>query len=289
MLSVNKEPIFILGCSRTGSKIYKNFLNQHPEIAIAPEIHFLDPAWLHKSFVNKSQKIIKDLNIDENVAKLVDLMFLNYFYGSFWNNLDFDKQSLLQRILESDRSFKSIFYSIILEYASSKSKNIPGAKFPVHFSYLPTLLDWFPESKIVYTVRDPRAIFASQFYKLLKRKNSYHTTFVQAFCHIIIQAKWSLHVYKKHMHRENIYLAKYEDFVTDPEFWFKDLFSFLNLDYDIDINNIRTVDSSYNTISKTGISTESINRWNGTIPTWSANLISSIIGKDMSYFNWDKY
>ncbi len=45
-----------------------------------------------------------------------------------------------------------------------------GEKTPTHYKYVPTLLEWYPEAKIIHTFRDPRAILVSQLKKMQKKE-----------------------------------------------------------------------------------------------------------------------
>ena len=161
------EAVFIVGCSRTGSKIYMNFL-RHTPIDMTPELHFINPKWLHHDFIRDTVKRVGSLQNDQNVDILVDLMYSNHFYGSFWKHIDIDRKNLKKRILLSDRSFKDLFKAILEEHAVSKNKDIYGAKFPVHVSKVSRLIEWFPNCRIIHLMRDPRAIFASQLIKIPK-------------------------------------------------------------------------------------------------------------------------
>jgi hypothetical protein len=47
---------------------------------------------------------------------------------------------------------------------------ILGKKTPTHYYYVSTLVEWFPEAKIIHTFRDQRAILVSTIKKVQKKK-----------------------------------------------------------------------------------------------------------------------
>lgn len=78
------RPVFIIGCPRTGSKIFLNALNKNTNINISPEIHYLNPLWLHPDFVRTAKKRVRNLDEDQEVLKLLKMVDECNFYGSFW-------------------------------------------------------------------------------------------------------------------------------------------------------------------------------------------------------------
>jgi hypothetical protein len=86
------EPVFILGCSRTGSKIYMSILNDYSPINITQELHYLNTPWRNifyrKDFVRMVKNKIGDLNDNKNVSKLIDLIYSKKLEGSFYYHLN---------------------------------------------------------------------------------------------------------------------------------------------------------------------------------------------------------
>lgn len=63
---------------------------------------------------------------------------------------------------QGDYSFSAIFRAVLYAYGEKVGKGRIGEKSPSHSQYLPYLLDWFPDARILVTQRDPRAVIASQ-------------------------------------------------------------------------------------------------------------------------------
>lgn len=274
------KAVFIVGCSRTGSKIFMNVLS-HTPIDMTPELHFINPKWLHRDFIRDTQRNVGYLQNDKDVDYLMDLIYSKMLYGSFWKHVDLDRINLKQRIMSSNRSFKDIFESILLEHAYSRGKEICGAKFPVHVSFVPILLRWFPKCKIIHIFRDPRAIFASQLIKHSRKSKVKRALFYfPMLAHTIIQFKSSFRVYNCHRNLNNYYLARYEDIVTRPRKSIKSLCNFLKVPYSENMLNIPLRDSSFG-YQGNGISKLSLDKWKIVISPTTSKIIRKITGKEM--------
>jgi len=278
------KPVFIVGCARTGSKIYKNIINEFSPIDIMHELHFLAPSWIRKDFVSKVKENIGDLEKDSNIPKLIDLMYSGELEGTFWTSIDLDKKRLQNKIMKSDRSFKSIFGILLEEHAKSKDKTIPGAKFPVHFSYIPKLLEWYPHCKIVHLIRDPRAMYASNALFYIKKAHSnFQTNLIRLkiLIYTIIQFIWAVKIHKKYKHLKNYRLFRFEDIISQPEKYMPKLCKFLEIEFKSEMLYPPVIGSSYHKDKKIGFDKETLSRWRKHVSPIAANFIKLITCKQM--------
>jgi hypothetical protein len=123
----------------------------HPRIAIAPETHFLSH-WVPR---------FRRLNVrgEEDF-----LRFWEAFCPSpHFQGLGVDADVARRRILISEpRDFRGIFQTLLGLYAQQRGKARWGEKTPTHYLHLETLLHWFPRARVLFLVRDPRAVVASR-------------------------------------------------------------------------------------------------------------------------------
>ena len=280
------KPVFIVGAPRSGSRIYLSLFNTHTEINMIEEPHLLNPWWLHPDFARTTRRRVGDLKIEVNVDRMLDLMYSRGYYGYFWEYQQLNRNSLKKRIVDSDRSLKSIFEAILEESLTLSDKAIPGAKYPVHVSFVPTLLAWFPDCKIIHLVRDPRAFFSSQLFKWARTsKHGKYAYFIPMLAHVIIQFTWSAKVYERHKHLANYYLARYEDVVSQPTVEIEKLCDFLKIQFRQDMLNIPVIDSSFSGKAH-GISSRTLNRWKESIPPSTAQLIKILTEKYMKQLKY---
>ena len=176
------EYIFIVGTSRSGTTLMRYILNQSDQIAISRENHFLGHLLSSEGMRHKFRKF-GDLHDDANVRRLVDFLYSGYSEKSSWLRRSsshwrwitrqVDKEIFLQKILESDRSERAMFATMMDLFAERRGKAIKGEKTPAHFQYAELLLDWFPSAKIIHMMRDPRGNFISELHRRQKEARSF--------------------------------------------------------------------------------------------------------------------
>jgi hypothetical protein len=280
--------IFIVGLPRTGTKLMVNILQgcQETPVYITPENFYLG-RFLKAGAIKRIKKI-GDFNNDLNVIKLVNRMYSKKFWGEYWikladGRLGVQKEKLLEKILNSDRSLKTI-YSILLEiHVKNKSNVILGDKTGPHLYRIETLMTWFPESKIVHTYRDPRAVFASEhkkrFHARSRRANKIWKegkilkyffskitnplAAVVILLYITVASNFAVFLYKKYRKKypNNYYLSRYEDLVLEPEGSIRKLCKFLSIQYDNKMIAPPKIDSSFSKNTGQGFNANALYNW----------------------------
>jgi hypothetical protein len=287
------NPVFIMGFSRTGSTLLQQILNKYSEVVILPELHLLWPRRLHADFTTTVRRQVGNRITEKNIDHLIDLMFSKTLRGVFWKHIDkhnIDRQLLKQKIMDSERSIKNIFDVLLEIKLLAPQKKIAGAKFPVHYSYINRLLKWYPNCKIIHTVRDPRAIFASQYYKHLRRAGritKFFTGIIQ-FIHVNVSLRGIRKFHDKMKGLQNYYIIRYEDLVTDPEKTLNDLAHFLNIQFKENMANpevFQNTSLEERKIGK-GIYNTSIHAWKEKLPKSINSLLLRINKKFMHSFGY---
>ncbi|MEM7281580.1 MAG: sulfotransferase [Pseudomonadota bacterium] len=217
------KPVFIIGGSRTGSEMLKTILTSGPDIDMINEMFLLCPRWLHPDLKSSIEQNFGSIDALKDVDGLVDLLYSEEPYGYFWSEISekVPREALRNALMaETSLSLKQVFKCLLSEHAAFAGKSIPGAKFPLHYSRTEQLLEWFPDCRLIHTVRDPRAIYSSQMSKYVRddygrAKNAWIR--LQHFVHIYIQIKWTTRIHHKLQHRPNYLLSRYEDLVHKPD------------------------------------------------------------------------
>ncbi len=266
--------IFIVGCDRTGTTLLVRILNKHKEICISNQTHFM--GHLARPGFRQKMKEFGDLSDDDNVRRLVEFMYAEPFASGFywrWLRKNVEPEALLQCILDSDRSERALF-SLLMQ-TRAKDETILGEKTPDHIQYVPTLLEWFPEARIIHTFRDPRAVFVSEFYhhwnqsgpesfpyKQLRPIKPLYSLFV--LFHMSLE--WFLaaryHFKYKERYPNNYYLLKFEDLIGDPENQLRRLCDFLGVEFQNEMLEQKVTNTGFaSRRGKTGFDKQATDRW----------------------------
>jgi hypothetical protein len=294
--TVRPKYIFIVGLSRTGGKWTVHILEncQERNCYIIRESFFLGRT-LFRPGVRQKMRRIGDMALDSNVHKLIDYMYSGKFGWYGWSKLiekelSGRRDELLQRILNSDRSDKEI-YQILLRIQAGVAKNtVLGDKSGAHLYYVPTLLEWFPEAKIIHTFRDPRAILTSHHKKLLnkrqglmevEREDKSQVFFLEppkpffdlmVVSYITISWLYAVRLHHKYqkLYPKNYYLLKYEDLVCKREETVKRLCKFLSIQFCDEMLMLPSYSHSSFRLEEggTGFDMHSLTRWKTYLKPW---------------------
>jgi hypothetical protein len=280
--------IFIVGVSRSGTSLIRQILNYSSQIAICEENHFLGHLLPSEGARYKFRKF-GDLSDDYNVRRLVEYIYSGEFkkdtekhrFLSFhwrWVIKWVDKNDFLQKILNSDRSERALFVVMMQVFANHMGKPIMGEKTPIHFRYVPTLLEWFSDGKVIHMIRDPRAIFTSEF--RVRQKEAITSPFKQLKridflfkLYIVLQTTmvWfeSTQRYQKYKkaYPTNYYPLRFEDLIDDPEKHIKQICNFLGVEYQDEMLEQKVISRGFQ-LGHTGFDTQAASRWNELIDPW---------------------
>ena len=144
-------PLFIVGMHRSGTKLLRNLLNQHPQISI-PTIESCFIPYLINKFGNPPQF--------EDEEK-----FHNFYEAltetTFWENMHsmgmtLDKEYLEQNL--TDRTSWSEIFEVIFKFYIPLSKDksvIWGDKTPQYLPRIKLLKTLYPKAKFIHIIRHP--------------------------------------------------------------------------------------------------------------------------------------
>jgi protein-tyrosine sulfotransferase len=251
-----RPPLFISGSGRNGSTLISSILNNHDEIFIPPEntiIPFAINYWHLHPFKNWESKI--------------EVIFKELKKPSIWK-VDLTRlKATLTTCASKNRNINHLIESIYLEYARIHKKNksiIWGDKTPSNTAYLYTMMKQFSHSKVIFLVRDPRAVICS----LLVANHTYYS---QRIDYMIW--RWRNYLNKYYEIRKknpnNIFFLRYEEFVASPAKITLQLVNWLGLQYDEtlivgkekNMNLLGVGDAMHHQNIKNEISTDYINKW----------------------------
>lgn len=205
---------FFVGSGRSGTTLFRNIFDAHPELAMTHEAHFVAAMAQHQGRYENN-------GFDRGA-----------FVDDLYRNTNFVRQGLdrgdVERRLADDQvgSFADAVRSVFGLYADERGKTLFGDKTPGYVNHIDLLSSVFPEARFVHVIRDGRDVALGY----LDRDEWGPSTVGHAALY------WRSRVSRgqESGHRlgpERYLEARYEDLVDDPEATVRRVCDFLGLDF----------------------------------------------------------
>jgi len=294
------KPIFIVGLPRTGSKLLMNIINNNAKAGyhLANEVQFFGHSFLGRLLQGRRGIMpIVDSEKDEqgNVRwdRVVNRLYSGEGKGVHWNGLkagwlSIPKSKLLENLAKTDGSARSVYSAILStqerEYAGYGDKSGPN------LYSIDTLLQWFPDGKILHIIRDPRAVLTSQHKRLtlmLEDRGGSWTlvTRLKRLCYSPVIVLYILSYWGRAIridrrltksHPRNYMSVQFEKLIAAPEETTKEICRFLCIPWDPKMVEPPKRDSSFidpadvqrKVERGTGMDREATDRWRTHIRPW---------------------
>jgi hypothetical protein len=194
---------FILGCPRSGTTMVQQALNRHSQVAIPPETKYFFSFLGHSR--SRQHQHIDRLNADLNIQ--------------------LPKPATAIRSTNEARAFYEDLAGQYIHGLGKKGVGYFGEKTPEHTGHMPAIRQLFPDAKLVVLYRDGRDVALSLTRTPWMPAGLYVNFLVWLYYHQAIQQA-------KNSGFSNLYFARYEDIVADPEGQFRGILQFLGLPYE---------------------------------------------------------
>ncbi len=300
------EAIFIVGASRSGTSLMRHILERSDRIAIARENHFVG----HLR-ANEGARIYfrraGDPASDETMRKIVEMIYTGDFQrqsrwrevSTFWRWLveNVPREEMEGRLFASDRTERGLFIAFLRAYADKQGRPIMGEKTPAHLAYVDTLLEWFPDARIVHMIRDPRGVYVSDLRRRRTKLRKPYKWFarIPGLLPAVILVQTTL-VWRAAARRHAIYQKKYpgryrlvrfEDVVQRPEKTLAELFAFLGVAEPVDATNVNVVSQGFRG-GEHGLDAAAADRWREHIGAIAQRWLRLFLGRQMRSFGYAK-
>lgn len=151
-----EAPIFIVGCPRSGTGLFRDLLRNHPRLSFPPESHFI---------VRIYRKYGEPRNQSEVYALADTILRLSWM--RYW------KLELTRESFADCRSFQHVVCVMFDAWAKREGKPRWGDKTPQYVFGIPTLLEIFPTARFIHCYRDGRDVALSARRTWFGPKNIY--------------------------------------------------------------------------------------------------------------------
>ena len=223
--------VFLLGLARSGTKLFRELLNNHDEVEILP---------IESNFIPKLERRFKCVRLDNPTN-------FHFFYQAFlessyaynviksggvllsesdWRNAcpDFQLGSV----------FRTLFELVLLE--SNPNAKVIGDKTPYYINHVSLLLKLFPDALFVHIVRDPRDRALSE------KKTWGKSLYTSAHCWVEGIETMSRSLQKL---SDRLVEVRYEDLLVQPEIEISRVVSFLGLSFQSNMDKIKDSPEMY--------------------------------------------
>jgi hypothetical protein len=206
---------FVVGVGRSGTTLLRMMLDAHPQLAMPPETHFINP------LIQRSGKL--RFNARTATAAIV------HDERRRWNDFGLDEDELLAR-MEAVDPFNTTdalrcFYEL---YAAKHDKPRWGDKTPDYVRKMKKIQKTLPEARFIHVIRDGRDAGLSQNARIAKRGKDPVPPREMA-------RRWRKRIIKSREDLadvENYIEVRYEDLIGDTEAVLHRVCELIELDFD---------------------------------------------------------
>lgn len=212
----NKALIFISGSGRSGTTLFSNIINRHPNCICGTENDFIT-------------RFILLSNREGDISSKKAKMLLNNLWitkKAFSVNWKIQEQTIInnKKLFKSEKiSIKPVCSQLIENYSPEKNATILLDKNPFYLQFLPIIKKRISPNKYIFIVRHPLDKFSSE--KRLKQ------SFIS---HGISWAYQQKKIIKASANNDCL-IIKYEDLVLNQSSVMKNVCLFLNIPFDKNI------------------------------------------------------
>ena len=279
------NPIFIVGCPRSGTTKLSTILNRHSCIASATETHFFNFVSKQKfNWKNFSVQEFKRLLKESRIEDFTNLAGLNpeYLIEQFAEIENLSNDSAL--IIE-DFNKKKVFDLLVKNYLIKRNKIRFCEKTPQHIQSIDEILRIYPQAKIVLMVRDGRDTVNSLLKMPWRPKG------------LLNNARFWSHYVKigtKESLRPEVITIKYENLLERPQDTLISICNFIGetfedslLDDSKDSDNLFSAwEASWKHKSRQELDSSRINAWSRELSSDDQAILNWFLNKDLLEFGY---
>jgi hypothetical protein len=216
-----QQPIFLLSSERSGSNLIRAMFDSHPSIAAPAPPHLLSTFFPLLPFYGHLEEHENFDSLCQDIFKAVDVQ------AGDWHS-NFDKQDIREKV--AARSLLGIYDSLYSIETQNNNKSRTFIKENFSFDYAYYLLNYFPDAKFIYLLRDGRDFALSYL-----NSSSHFETLDEISQRWRNEQRKCMAIYTELAQSNNFYTIHYEDLITYPREKLQEMCAFVGEDYSDDM------------------------------------------------------
>ena len=284
-----ESPIFVVGPPRSGTTLTAKILGNHSRIFMPGETHFFEDIYAQG-------KVLGDIREEKSRDKIIErLMSIYHRYDEEKDqqrvDAVFSNEENLMKFRESCTSYKNLFSTFMGIQLKEVGKKRWGNNTPRDVFYINEINSFFPDAKIIVSIRDPRDFLIS-YKERWQTASEGHMPRIKMLYHPIVTAiLWKASVRRilrssRTFENKAIHVIKYEQLVTNTESVVSELCEFIDESFEPEMLDIEANNSSIVGNEK-GIFTSSIGRWKGGLGEEEVFIMQKIAGREMNALGYE--
>ncbi len=292
-MSALENMVFVVGNSRSGTTMLMRMFAKHPAMGTINESHFLERHWSPQSH---------EMALDEAAATTLLLRLTSVQRDGYFASDNAEYKAMCAELVAQLPGNKRTAIAIYKAFLANEAKHhgLPRLceKTPQYVFFIPELLRFFPNARIVNMVRDPRAVLASQKHKWKRRGLGstfmpwWETVRLRINYHPITMSQlWnaSLEAANRCVNHPQVLNLRYEDLVAQPEVELQKLCDFTGLEFDLAMLNIANASSSVQADDPTakGVVKRSPQAWKAHLKPHEIALVQRLCAHYMKHHKYE--
>lgn len=286
-VALSHSPMFVVGAPRSGTTLVAKIMDRHPDVASLGESHFFEDIWARRVALG-------DLSTEEELKRAAEralTLFGRFEFPKTQHLVEetFTKESLVDDAKMHGGGYAGLYYALMAGLANALIKKRFCDDTPKHLFYLNTLLDLFPEARVIACVRDPRDFLGSykNYWKRMTCESEV-TRMRSLYNPVLTSLLWrsSANSITRWRHDPRVRVLRYEDLVTSPDAMIGSVCNFLGLEYSADLLQVESHNSSYEQQTSSGIYATSVGRWRSALTPEELWCVQTLNRGPMSNFDY---
>ena len=284
----SNSPIFIVGTPRSGTTLTAQILGRHSNLFMPGETHFFDDIYSRK---DESGPFTRE-TVSSVSKRLFDL-YARYYEPDDQQRIEqlFSSSDSLEVELSSCLSYKDMLTRFMNVQMVHENKNRWGNNAPRDLFCVDDILEFYPNAKIIVCVRDVRAFLLSYKGKWKVTGDEHVERLKKLYHPVITSLLWKASMklvpaLKKMLPAASLAIIKYEDLVTDPDKTIKYICDVIEEDFEPEMLNVVTHNSS-NAPESRGIFPTSVDRWKKDLKPEDISISQMLCKKQLYELGYD--